>query len=155
GEGVTLSVVVEGWRTRSGIGRPMRSPWLSVNQRLPSGPVTIPAGVLVAVMPVLYSVTTPCVVMLPTRSPVNSVNQRLPSGPAVIAWGRAESLGRNSLVTTPAVVIRPIRWAAPSMNHSAPSGADVMLLAFEPSGVGNSWIWSRAGVMVPTLGLPS
>src|SRR6202521_1994083 len=35
-------------------------------------------------MPLLYSVTTPAVVIFPIRLPNSSVNHRLPSGPAVM-----------------------------------------------------------------------
>ena len=41
----------------------------SVNQRFPSGPFAIPHGLLPGVIPVLYSVTSPAVVILPTRAP--------------------------------------------------------------------------------------
>ena len=70
--------------TPSGVIRPIRLPYRSVNHRLPSGPAVMPAGPAPAVMPALNSVTTPSGVIRPIRLPLNSVNHRLPSGPAVM-----------------------------------------------------------------------
>ncbi len=53
-------------------------PAASVNQRLPSGPVTMPRGLLAVRPP--YSVIVPSGVMLPMRSLAFSVNQTAPSG---------------------------------------------------------------------------
>src|SRR5579871_3339806 len=78
----------------------------SVNQRLPSGPATIPNGPALAVgvanslkawvvgliIPIWLTASW---VLLPR---LNSVNQRLPSGPAVIPLGPALAVGvANSL----------------------------------------------------------
>jgi hypothetical protein len=70
---------------------PIRLPARSVNQRFPSGPDVIPAG-----LPAVgsgNSVRTPAGVIRPTRLLPYSVNQRLPSGPAVIAVGTLPGLG--------------------------------------------------------------
>ena len=57
--------------------------WYSVNQRfVPSEPMA--SGCEPAVIPELYSVTVPLVVILPILVAPSSANQRLPSGPAQI-----------------------------------------------------------------------
>src|SRR5690349_6951629 len=43
-------------------------------------------------MPLLYSLTTPAVVIFPIRSPRYSVNHRFPSGPAVMRKGNAPAV---------------------------------------------------------------
>src|SRR5690242_18416204 len=52
----------------------------TVNQRLPSGPATMPLGC--SDVSSGYSVTAPLGVIEPTRPSVYSVNHTLPSGPA-------------------------------------------------------------------------
>src|SRR5258706_247573 len=47
--------------------RPIRLPGDSVTHRLPSGPTVMPTGCAWALMPLLYSVTTPAVVIFPIR----------------------------------------------------------------------------------------
>jgi hypothetical protein len=82
--------------------RPIRLPVLSVNQRLPSGPVVMLDGAPYAVGTV-NSVTTPEGVIRPIRLPRYSVNQRLPSGPEVMPLGAPSTVGTaNSFVTTTA-----------------------------------------------------
>ena len=69
----------------------------SVNQRLPSGPVVIPAGPLLAVG--MGNSVMACVVglIIPIWLAPDSVNQRLPSGPAVIPVGIAVGRGDGEL----------------------------------------------------------
>src|ERR1700737_5007241 len=60
---------------------------LSVNQMLPSGPVTIPVASLFFEIPfsVVYSVRAPVVTLIePTLSTPFSANQTIPSGPRVM-----------------------------------------------------------------------
>src|SRR5207249_2052596 len=102
-----------------------------VNQRLPSGPVVMLTGRLLAVGMVNSSavVMVPAVVIRPILPDANSVNQRLPSGPAVIANGRPPSVvtsNSSAAVMTPAVLIRPIFPALNSVNQRLPSGPTVM-----------------------------
>src|SRR5713226_2334104 len=70
--------------------------WLafsSVNQRLPSGPLTMVYSPLVA-MGMGYSVIFPDGVMVPIWLLPLSVNQRLPSGPLVMPEGKLLAVGR-------------------------------------------------------------
>src|SRR4051794_21138943 len=66
--------------------RPILLPEASVNQRLPSGPAVMPAGLLLAVG-IRIAEKLPLVVMRPMTFPSNSVNHRLPSEPAVMPSG--------------------------------------------------------------------
>ncbi len=75
---------------------PIWLPSISVNQRLPSGPVVIPPGSEAAVG-TGNSVTTPAVVIRPMLLPTSSVNQRLPSGPAVISRAMLLAVGTGKL----------------------------------------------------------
>src|SRR4030088_451762 len=59
----------------------------STNQRLPSGPATIPRGLLDRPLGIGNSVTAPAGVIRPIRPTPASVNQMLPSGPAVMPSG--------------------------------------------------------------------
>src|SRR5437879_7002664 len=106
---------------------PMRLERASVNQRLPSGPVVIPRRPLLATIPLLNSVTVPCVgpveVIRPIRLPLFSVNQRLLSGPSVMPVGALPALMPMLTLTTPAVVMRPTRFPAVIVNHKAPSSS--------------------------------
>src|SRR5207248_3193408 len=65
---------------------PIRLPFCSVNQRVPSRPTVIPNGWLPAVG-TANSVTTPVVVTRPILLPPFSVNQRAPSLPLTICCG--------------------------------------------------------------------
>src|SRR5260370_1307310 len=72
----------------------------SINHRLPSGPVVISIGWLVAVG-MGYSVKLPEGVTLATLLPKNSVNHRFPSGPAVIPVGWLLAVGMGYSVKLP------------------------------------------------------
>src|SRR5713101_8651302 len=103
---------------------PILLPENSVNQRLPSGPVVMPNGLLLAVG-MKNSVTAPAVVMRPILLASYSVNQRFPSGPAAMSKLRVVESKGNS-VTTPAMEIRPILLALDWLNQRLPSGPVVM-----------------------------
>src|SRR5262245_2357886 len=80
--------------------RPIRGPPVSVNHKLPSGPVTMERGPLPAVGRG-NSVKTPAVVIRPILLPLFSVNHSAPSGPKVIPSGGArrgsyEFIGNNA-----------------------------------------------------------
>ena len=75
-----------------GVILPILSVFVSVNQRLPSGPVVMPAGPALPVMPVENSVTVPDGVILPILFAPYSVNQTFPSGPAVIPNGELDAV---------------------------------------------------------------
>src|SRR5450756_2046878 len=64
---------------------------LSENQRLPSGPATMPRSVAL-VAPIGNSVTTPPVVIRPIALLLRSENQRLLSGPTQIPCGLASAV---------------------------------------------------------------
>ena len=77
---------------------------VSLNQRFPSGPVTIlfrPAASVGAG----NSVIDPLVVIRPMLFPCCSVNQRFPSGPAAIPRGEALLLGKAQCVNEPVEVL--------------------------------------------------
>ena len=128
-----LEVVTCCGSLRRPLGRPSRRAahgvicpiWLavdSVNQRLPSGPVTIPAGPL-GFVGVAYSSMAPDGVILPIWSASRSVNQRAPSGPGAIQNGPLEWVGMlNSAKGPTGGVNRPIWLAACSVNQRFPSG---------------------------------
>src|SRR5262249_1937617 len=63
----------------------------SVNQRLPSGPTTMPPGMAPTANG--NSLIAPVGEMRPILFPVSSVNQRLPSGPVVIPLGALLPVG--------------------------------------------------------------
>src|SRR5215471_813710 len=74
---------------------------ISVNQRLPSGPVVIPQGLLEVLFPLLVetgnSVMAWVAGLISPILPVPcSVNQRLPSGPAVIPVRPALAVGTGN-----------------------------------------------------------
>src|SRR6185436_3172769 len=95
---------------------------LSVNQRLPSGPVAMSDG-RAATSPTGNSVKVPSGV----RRPIfwASVNQTLPSGPFVMPPGAAPA-GTMKYVTRPLGVTRPIRLLAATENQTFPSEPAVM-----------------------------
>ncbi len=129
--------------------RPIRFLPFSTNQRLPSGPVTMPFAPAFAV-PMGNSVMTPAVVMRPTLLPCFSVNQRWPSGPTVMPVGWLLAFGSGNSVKSPAVVMRPILFPELSVNQSAPSGpATIPSGAADAVGIGNS-VMSPLGVILPT-----
>src|SRR5207249_1434341 len=72
----------------------------SVNQRLPSGPVVMPKGKLLAVG-IGNSVTVPLGVIRPMLFPSFSVNQTLPSGPDVMPDDSLLAVGRGNSVMVP------------------------------------------------------
>src|SRR5207245_10953787 len=86
--------------------RPILFALNSVNQRAPSGPVTMLNGPLSGVG-MKYSVRAPEVVMRAMRPESNSAIQSAPSGPAVRPKLRVV-LGIGNSVTAPAVLMRPI-----------------------------------------------
>src|SRR5579859_2027331 len=112
--GVATSVI-----TPAVVIRPMLMPHL--NQRLPSGPLTIPPGEHPG--EIGYSVITPDVVALPIFCVEYSVNHRLPSGPVVTVLPPMPPEGKGYSVMTPAFVILAI-WAN-STNHTLLSGPRV------------------------------
>ena len=127
----------------------------SVNQRLPSGPATMPLGLLPGAMPTENSVTTPAVVIRPIRLPSYSVNQRLPSGPARCRRARHAADADRELGDHASVVIRPIRLPSVSVNQRLPSGPAVMIVEAAVAGdAGENSVTTPAGVMRP-IRLPS
>jgi hypothetical protein len=84
----------------------------STNQRFPSGPATMPMGLLFLVG-IGNSEVAPDGVMRPILLPKYSVNHRLLSGPRVMLPREPAlfGVGIGNSSTTPAVVIRPI-WLA-------------------------------------------
>src|SRR5581483_3682053 len=111
--------------TPAGVMRAIWFAWFSANQRLPSGPETIPTG-QAPVVGVVNWVIRPAVVMRPILLAFCSANQRFPSGPRVITAGPDDAVGTENSVTTPAGVIRPILLAFNSVNQRFPSGPAVM-----------------------------
>src|SRR4051812_1069374 len=90
--------------TPAGVILPMQPAPGSVNQRLPSGPASMPRGLLV----LANSVMAPAGVILPTLSAPSSVNHRLPSGPATIRAGWLPDVGKVNSLSVPVGVILPI-----------------------------------------------
>ena len=97
--GIGNSVMVFGL---AGVIRPTWLPVISTNQRLPSGPDAMPAGLMSAgdtlnsVM--VFGADGRMRAMLPES---NSVNQRFPSGPAVMPAGPLPGEARNSVKHCP------------------------------------------------------
>jgi hypothetical protein len=87
-------------------------------------------GLAPGVMPVVYSVTLPVVVILPM--PSGSVNQRLPSGTAVMDTGLPLSLLAN-VVTTPGVEASATPSATPIVSTAAKLTAPAATLAHRMS----------------------
>ena len=79
----------------------------SVNQRFPSGPVTMSAGSSDPDSPLVNSVIVPPVLIRPMRPVPFSVNQSVPSGPLVIAVGSAAGSRPvvNSVIEPPVVIL--------------------------------------------------
>src|SRR5919109_481977 len=103
----------------AGAIRPIRlSKTPSMNQRLASGPATMPNETFESGNSVIW----PAGVIRPTRAPPSSVNQRLPSGPATMLVGKLLAVGSGNSVTVPAGVIRPIRLVKLATNQRLPSG---------------------------------
>src|SRR5579862_263923 len=73
----------------------------------------------------VYSVTTPAVVILPILLARASVNHKFPSGPAVMPIMTALEVGMGYSVTVPDVLILAILFACSSANHRFPSGPAV------------------------------
>src|SRR5258708_7972625 len=120
----------------------------SVNQRLPSGPATMPKpGPKVGT-----SVTPPAVVILPIFFAMRSVNHSAPSGPTAMPYGSLSAVGTANSVIAPLTVIRPILLpeAADSVNHRAPSGPAVMNSGPAPAARGYS-VKIPAGEILPIL----
>src|SRR5437870_8525066 len=117
----------------------------SVNQRAPSAPTAIQAG-LASGVGTEYSVMCPAVVIRPMAFARCSVNQRAPSGPATIGPGPLPGVGVWKSSTAPCTVIRPttsldvpgVVWEAdPSVNQMLPSGPATNPKGSRP-GTGNS-----------------
>src|ERR1700680_4990950 len=126
----------------------------STNQRLWSGPVTIPRGLGFGIG---NSVITPPGVMRTTFCTQNSVNQTLPSGPQVMPSGPTP-FGSGYLVMTPAGLTFRIQFG-PLVGSRAtiqmfPSGAPV--IASEPAPVPGTanWVIDPDGVTRPTRFCP-
>src|SRR5438309_1446343 len=82
----------------AGVMTPILSAVDSVNQRLPSGPVTMPAGPAPTVR--ANSVTAPAGVTWPILLAPGSVYQKFPSGPVVIPCGAGAAVLSGNSVTT-------------------------------------------------------
>jgi hypothetical protein len=65
----------------------------SANQRLPSGPATIPSSPLLAVGTGNSAMAWVVGLIWPILFPFCSVNQRLPSGPTVMMFGLLTGVG--------------------------------------------------------------
>src|SRR5207247_64164 len=105
----------------------------SVNQRLPSGPVVMAMGWLLATMRG-NAVMTPSGVMRPMKLPRRAVNHRLLSGPVVIASGSVilaelpTGLGMANSDAAPVGLMRPILSDVPPVvlvYQKLPSGPGV------------------------------
>src|SRR5262245_34066036 len=96
---------------------------LFVNQRLPSGPATIPSGR--SAFGVEQVVTAPAGVIRLTEPPCRWVNQTLPSGPAAMPVGLLV-LASWYVVIAPAVVLLPIQLLPAWVNQRFPSGPAVI-----------------------------
>ncbi len=126
--------------------RPISPEPASVNQRAPSGPAVMPAGVLPAPGTANSLVTTPAVVMRPIWSEPVWVNHRAPSGPAAMSFGALPAPGTtNSTIeawmaaSLPASgLMRPIRSPVFSVNQRLLSGPTVMFSGPRPAGSVNS-----------------
>src|SRR5260370_34448722 len=134
--------------------RPILLPKASVNQRLPSGPAVMLAGLLLAVG-IWNAEKLPLGVMRPIAPILNSVNQRLPSEPAVMPSGPQPAedphfVGRGNSVMLPPGVMRPILLLFISVNQRLPSGPTVMPRA-PLTGTANAVAATDAGM--PPIGL--
>src|SRR5262245_20487356 len=110
---------------------------VSVNQRLPSGPLAIPNGTML--QPNLGShsganpVNWPSVVTLPMKKsgkPEGAVNHSALSGPETMSDGCENRVGTTNSVMFPRASIRPI-WltsSSDSVNHILPSDPRVICL---------------------------
>src|SRR5260221_8553300 len=99
GSGVAVGVGVGG---TTKVTCPIAFPEFSVNQRLPSGPLAIPSGWLLAIG-TGNSVMVPVGVILPTLFALAllSVNQRLPSGPLAMLKGSLAAVGMANSAMVP------------------------------------------------------
>ena len=121
--GALLMPWVNSVTTPVGVMRPIRAAVsvLSVNQRLPSGPLVICHGAAPGSNPAANTDSSvPEVVIRPIAC--DSVNQMFPSGPAVIHHGPCPGSATWNSVTTPCGVILPILPVLLSANHKLPSG---------------------------------
>src|SRR6266516_1163394 len=134
--------------------------WLapaSANQRFPSGPVTIPVGLLLPVVTGYSGGIVPLVELLPILlEPYCSVNQRLPSGPEVMPQGLLVLVGTRKSLTVPSGVTFPILCPSNSVNQRLPSGPVVILTgSLELVGIGNSVMLLLVDVRYPPVLLTS
>lgn len=109
------------WSLPSGVMRSTLLILYSVNQRFPSGPSVIAAGLLRWVESA-NSLTWPEVVIRPILSTYGSVNQSAPSGPSVIAPSGSSLTGTANSVIAPCGVIAPILLTLDSVNYILPTG---------------------------------
>ena len=99
----------------------------SVNQRLPSGPLVIPAGKLLGVGMVNSAMACVVGLIIPIWLVPPRVNHRLPSGPVVIAFGSAPGVGIGNWSMACVVgLISPIWSPFDSVNQRFPSGPVVI-----------------------------
>src|SRR3954470_1849344 len=100
-------------------------PAVSVNQRLPSGPIATSNGEEFGVG-MGYSVTTPGGVTRPILPASVSANHTFPSGPPMGRPGPLLAVRVGNSCSAPRVVTRPIIEVPYSENHNALSGPDDM-----------------------------
>src|SRR5258707_1344500 len=146
--------------TPAGVMRPilLAVVLLSVNQRLPSGPLAMPMGTLPPVG-MGNSVTVPAGGIRPMVLLVVSVNQRLPPGPLAMLWAVAPAVGMGNSLMVPVGVIRPMLFTPLSVNQRLPSGPLAMPTGeLAAVGMGNSVMetpvvapLTKRGVITSTL----
>src|SRR5258708_31215890 len=100
--------------------RPMLFPVSSVNHRLRSGPVVMPAGSL-GVVGIGNWVIAPLVVIRPILFPEDSVNQTLPSGPRVMPKGALLGAGSGNSVMVPTLAPAGEGVIIPQKNRGVPN----------------------------------
>src|SRR6185295_10402466 len=117
--------------------RPMPLAARSVNQRLPSGPLTMRPGLLPD--GTSYSVILPAGVIFPILATSYNVNQSSLPGPWVMPVGLLAGVGIANSVISPLGVMRPIlfAFAAVSVNQRLPS-LPVVIASGPLLGVGTS-----------------
>ena len=122
GAGLVLALGAGGGQGEpAGLSFPTMTSSPSVNQRLLSGPVTMPLLPRLVIRGSQYSLIVPLVVTRPILSGAfgplraHSVNQSAPSGPFVMSYGALPELGVSYSVITPAGVMRPIFVPGPKL----------------------------------------
>ncbi len=120
-----LTGSLNSFKTPRAVIRPILPLFVSVNQILLSGPLTILIAPALGAL-IENCLNTPCGVTLPILFAVLSMNHKLPSGPLVMPANPALAVGTVNSRRSPASVIRPILLLPNSVNHMAPSGPTVM-----------------------------